>query len=328
MPITRRDFLKISFTAGGALLITSCTPELVPPPSPTAASIPPATFTATPEPIFQPNVYIRIAPDGNITLTIHRSEMGQGVRTSLAMILAEELDADWSSIHVEQMDAQSQLNQITSGSGSVMINYDPLRQAGATARALLVRAAAKQWGVSTEECKTENSMVTHTATGKRLRYGELVALTKDIKLEGEVKLKDPSEFKLIGTSVPRIDGPDLVTGKAIFGLDVRVPGMVYAVVARPPVQGAKLKGYDAAAAQAVRGVRQVIEVPSGVAIIAENSWSAMQGRAALNIQWADSSLASLSSESIRQKMTDAVNKVVASEAPVKLKTIEAVYETP
>lgn len=328
MSITRRDFLKVSFTAGGALLIASCAPEMVPPPPLTAAPTSTLSPTPTAEPSFQPNVYIHIAPNGEITLTIHRSEMGQGVRTSLAMILAEELDADWSKIRVEQMDAQSQLNQITSGSGSVMINYDPLRQAGATARAILVQTAAKGWGVSPAECKTENSVVTHTATGKQLHYGELVAMTKDVKLDGEVKLKDPSEFKLIGTSIPRIDGPDLVTGKAIFGLDVRLPGMLFAVVARPPVSGAKLKSYDAAAAQAVRGVRQVIEVPSGVAVIAENSWSAMQGRNALNIQWDDGSLASLSSESIRQKMMDAVNKAVASEQPVKLKTLEAVYETP
>src|SRR5512133_2370690 len=167
MPIrvTRRDFLKVSFTAGGALLIGSwlegCAPEMVPAPSPTAALAP--TFTATPEPAFQPNVYIGIAPDGVITLTIHRSEMGQGVRTSLAMILAEELDADWSSIRVEQMDAQRDLNQITSGSGSVMINYDPLRQAGATARALLIQTAAGHWGVSAEECKAENSVIRHSA---------------------------------------------------------------------------------------------------------------------------------------------------------------------
>jgi isoquinoline 1-oxidoreductase beta subunit len=328
MSITRRDFLKISVTAGGALWIASCTPELVPPPSPTAAPLLTLTAAPTPEPSFEPNVYIRITPDGTITLTIHRSEMGQGVRTSLAMILAEELDADWSSIHVEQMDAQSQLNQITSGSGSVMINYDPLRQAGAAARALLVQTAAKQWEVSANECKTENSVVTHTATGKQLRYGELVALTKDVKLDSDVKLKDPSEFKLIGTSIPRIDGPELVTGKAIFGLDVRLPGMLFAVVARPPVQGAKLKSYDATAAQAVTGVQQVIEVPSGIAVVAENSWSAMQGRAALIIQWDEGSLASLSSESIHQKMSDAVNKAAAGEAPVELKTIDAVYETP
>src|SRR6185369_1235885 len=130
MSITRRDFLKVSFTAGGALVVASCAPEMVPPPSPTAAPTSTLSPTATAEPSFQPNVYIHITPDGEITLTIHRSEMGQGVRTSLAMILAEELDADWSRIRVEQMDAQSQLNQITSGSGSVMINYDPLRQAG------------------------------------------------------------------------------------------------------------------------------------------------------------------------------------------------------
>ena len=327
MTITRRDFLKVSFTAGGALLISSwlegCAPEMLPAPLPSPAP----TFTSTPVPAFQPNLNIRIDPDGTITFIIHRSEMGQGVRTTLAMILAEDLEADWSRIRIEQMDAQSELNQITSGSGSILINYDSLRRAGATARAILVQAAAREWGVPATECKAENSLVTHTATGKQLGYGELVGLANDVKLDSEVRLKDPADFKLIGTSVPQIDGPNMVTGKAIYGLDVRLPGVLFSVVARSPVPGGKLIGYDSAAAQAVRGVRQVIEIPSGVAVVAENSWAAIQGRAALNIQWDDGSLVSLSTESIRQRMVDMVDKAV-KEAPAELTTIEAVYETP
>jgi isoquinoline 1-oxidoreductase subunit beta len=328
MTVTRRDFLKVSFTAGGASLVASwlegCAPEMIPAPLATPVSTP----TSAPQPPFQPNLHIRIAPDGAISLIIHRSEMGQGVRTSLAMILAEELDADWSAIRVEQMDAQRELNQVTSGSGSVIINYDALRQAGATARALLIQAAAQSWGVSADECNAENSLVTHTASGKQLGYGELVSVAKDLKLDEHVTLKNPADFKLIGTSLPRVDEVNIVTGKAVYGLDVRLPGMLFTTVARPPVQGAKLVSYNAAAAQAVRGVRQVIEAPSGVAVVAENSWAAMQGRAALNIQWEAGSLVSLSSESIRQKMMEAVNKAAANEAPVDLTTLEAIYETP
>src|SRR5690349_15249164 len=174
---TRRDFLKVSFTAVGALLIGSIL-DACAPPAPTETAVPRllTTDTATPVPEtpFQPNLYLRIDPDGTVTLNIHRSEMGQGVRTALAMILAEELDADWSNMRVEQMDAVSELNQITSGSGSIAINYTPLREAGATGRAILVNAAAQTWGVSPEECKTVQGKVIHPASGRQLGYGELV----------------------------------------------------------------------------------------------------------------------------------------------------------
>ena len=154
--LTRRDFLKVSFTAGGALLVGSFLDACAPPaPTEIPTRVPTSTATPIPEVPFQPNLFIRIDPDGTVTLNIHRSEMGQGVRTALAMILAEELEADWSKIRVEQMDAVKDLNQITSGSGSIAINYTPLREAGATARAIPVDAGAQLWGVSPEECKAE-----------------------------------------------------------------------------------------------------------------------------------------------------------------------------
>src|SRR5690349_8684326 len=319
---TRRDFLKVSFTAGGALLIGSFL-DACAPPAPTQAptSVPTNTATAVPQTPFQPNLFIRIDPDGTVTLNIHRSEMGQGVRTSLAMILAEELEADWSLVRVEQMDAVSDLNQITSGSGSIAINYIPLREAGATGRAILLNAAAQTWGVAPQECKAEQGKVIHTSSGRQLGYGELVRSARDLKPNTEVQLKDPKDFRLIGTSVPRIDDPEIVTGKAIYGLDVRLPGMLYATVARCPTLGGKLVKYDSTQAEAVAGVRAVVKVSSGVAVVAEDTWSSIQGRAALKITWDEGSQADLSSESIRQKMADTISKAVVKEPPTTLKTI-------
>jgi len=328
--ITRRDFLKVSFTAGGALLVGSFLDACTPPAPAITPTLPPtATNTAIPESPLQPNLFIRIDPNGTVTFIIHRSEMGQGVRTALAMILAEELEADWSRVRVEQMDAVAELNQITSGSGSIAINYDALREAGAAVRALLVNAAAQIWNIAPEECKANQGKVIHAASGKQLDYGELIHKAKDLKLEDvDVQLKDPKEFRLIGTSVPRIDDPDIVTGKAIYGLDVRLPGMLFATVARSPAPGGKLVKYDSAQAESVAGVRRVVKVSSGIAVVAENTWSAIQGRAALNITWDEGSASTLSTESIHQKMVETINKAIAKESPTTLKTIEAIYETP
>lgn len=337
---TRRSFLKVSITAGGGLLIgsyvTGCatdtpTPEptIVPPrttPVPTAAP----TATPVPEPPFQPNLFIRIDPDGQVTLTIHRSEMGQGVRTALAMILAEELEADWQTLRIEQALANNKLpSQITGGSGSIADNYADLRNAGATARELLIAAAAQTWNVNAADCKAENGFVTHAASGNKLGYGELVKTAKDIKLQSLPQTKDRTNFKLIGTSVPRIDGPDIVTGKAVYGLDVRIPNMLYAVVARCPVPGGKVASYDDAQAKAVTGVKAVVQVPSGVAVLAENTWAAIQGRAALQVTWDEGDNAVFSSESIRQQLKDSTDNVIAKELVEEgLTTLEAVYETP
>ena len=324
---TRRDFLKVTFVAGGSLLLASCVPAL---PTEILTPIQTATATSTPLPEvpFQPNLFIRIDPDGMVTLTIHRSEMGQGVRTALAMLLAEELEADWKTIRVQQMDASQGVNQITSGSGSILINYHPLRQAGATARGILVNAAAQFWSIPPEECKAENGEVVRADSGERIGYGKLVGIASDLKLKSTAALKDPREFRFIGTSVPRIDEPEIVTGKAIYGLDVRVPNMSFAVVARSPVVGGKLLTYDASQAEAVTGVRGVVEVPSGVAVVAENTWAAIQGRSALKITWEEGSNARLSSEFIHDSLAAKIKDAIAAEPAAPLKTIEAVYETP
>src|SRR6185369_15591471 len=219
-----------SFTAGGALLVGTYLDACAPAES--ADVLPVVTSTLNPQGSYQPNLYIKIDPNNTVTLFIHRSEMGQGVRTSLAMILAEELDADWSSVRVEQMDATSEVNQITSGSGSILINYAPLRQAGSVAREILISAAAQHWGIEKEDCKAEAGSVIRISTGDRREYGQLVDLAREMNQHPIPRLKNPQDFKFIGTSVKRIDEPNIVTGKAIYGLDARVPNMKFAVVAR------------------------------------------------------------------------------------------------
>ena len=325
--LNRRDFLKLTYAASGSLLLAACAPAI-----PTEILTPTQAATATSTPVpdvpFQPNLFIRIDPDGAVTLTIHRSEMGQGVRTSLAMILAEELEADWKAIRVQQMDASKGVNQITSGSGSIMINYDSLRKAGAAVREILVNAAAQFWGIPLGACKAENGEVIRTDNGERIGYGKLVGIASNLEINSMPTLKDPKDFRLIGTSVPRIDEPDIVTGKAIYGLDVRLPNMLFAVVARSPIIGGKLLTYESSEAQAVMGVRGVIEVPSGVAVIAENTWAALQGRSALKITWEEGKNAGLSSEAIHQELADKIKTALVKEPETPLKTIEAVYETP
>jgi isoquinoline 1-oxidoreductase beta subunit len=339
-PLTRRAFLQLSLTTGGSLLIAACAAP-APRPGPTASAAPTATQPRTPTPAptavptslppFQANLFIQIDLDGAVSLTVHRSEMGQGVRTALAMILADELEADWSTVRILQAPASSHFgSQTTSGSGTIAGSYDALRQAGAAARELLVAAAAGTWGVAPADCQARSGAVLHPATGRRLGYGELVPAARALPLPTDPALKDPKEFRLIGMAVPRVDGPAIVTGRATFGLDVRLPGMLFAAVARCPVPGGTLAGYDASAAQSVPGVRKVVKVPSGVAVVAENTWAAFQGRAALRVTWTEGSHAALSSDSIHQTLVDAMTQALkgAGDEPQGLTTLDAVYETP
>jgi isoquinoline 1-oxidoreductase beta subunit len=182
--------------------------------------------------------------------------------------------------------------------------------------------------VAPEECKADRGKILHTASNRQISYGEVISTAKEIKGYVEAKLKDPKDFRIIGTSVPRIDEPDIVTGKAIYGLDARLPNMLFATVARSPVPGGKLSDYDGSQAKSVAGVKQIVKISNGVAVIAENSWSAIQGRLALKVNWDEGSQADLSTEAIRQEMVDTINQAIAKEAPTKLKTIKATYETP
>ena len=296
---SRRDFLKTSALAGGGLLI--------------GFTLPGASRLAQAASIFSPNAYLRIGSDNQITVICGLSEMGQGVHTAIPMLVAEELDADWSKIKVEQAEADPAFNnpifgmQATGGSTSVRGHWEPMRKAGAAARAMLVAAAAAKWKTDPADCRTEKCMVVHKS-GKKLSYGQLADAAAKQAVPAEVKLKNAKEFKILGTAAKRLDTPAKVNGTAKFGLDVRLPGMLTAVMARPPVPGGKLVSVDDSKAKAIPGVRQVVQIPSGVAVLAEGFWAAKQGRDALQIKWEDGANAALSSAGVSRMLAEGAAK--------------------
>ena len=238
--------------------------------------------------VFAPNAFIKLAPDGTATVTITRSDMGQGVRTSLAMLVAEEMDLDWNKVVVIQATADPKLfgGQGTGGSGSIRGLNQQMRKLGAGARHMLIAAAAKDWGVDPSTCHTERGHVI-SATGKSVAYADLTALasTQIIPTDDQVKLKDPANFTIVGKPTLRVDNPAVVTGQAIYGLDVKVDNMAYAVIARPPGFGAKLKAVDDTEARKVPGVIDIIRLNGVVAVIAKHTWAAISGRDALKLDW-------------------------------------------
>ena len=246
---------------------------------------------------FKPNAFVRIGADESVTVIANHSEMGQGIYTGLAMIVAEELDADWSKVRVEAAPADPIYNhtlygaQITGGSTSTWTEWERLRKAGASARAMLVAAAAEMWGVAPDRAAHATATSSTNASGRRLSYGKLVDRASRLSPPKDVALKDPKDFKLIGKPTKRLDTPSKVDGTAVFGLDVTVPGMLVALVARPPVFGGKAKSIDDAAAKAVPGVRHVVEIDRGVAVVADGFWAAKKGREALRVTWDEGPLA-------------------------------------
>jgi isoquinoline 1-oxidoreductase beta subunit len=294
--LSRRDFLRAGAAAGAGLTLAVTLPSCAGEPEPPAG------------PPFAPNAWVRVAPDGSVTLVVARSEMGQGVYTALPMLLAEELDVPWTSVRVEQAGAAKEYYHpqfgamATGGSTSVASSWIPLREAGARARAMLVSAAAAEWAVDRSECRTENGMVSHPATKRRLKYGELVARASALPVPEKVTLKDPKEFKLIGTSAPRRDLSDKVQGKAVFGVDVRAPGLLVGVVARSPVFGGSPSSFDEAAALAIPGVKKVVRISSGIAVLADGYWAASKGREVLKVSWSDGPAVRLSSDGMRNEM--------------------------
>src|SRR6202790_2173264 len=250
-----------------------------------------------------PLAFVAIGTDGTVTITCHRQEMGQGVRTSLPMVVADELEADWSHVRVRQAQADGVKfgNQDTDGSRSVRHFFEPMRRCGAAARTMLEQAAAAQWSVPLAEVAAINHEVVHRPTNRKLGYGALTiaASRLTVPARDKLRLKTPAQFRYIGKGeVKIIDGPDLVTGRGMYGIDTRLDGMLYAVVARPAVYGGRVVSHDASEALKVPGVVRVVEIPGtpppsefqplgGVAVIATNTWAAIQGRNALKIQWED-----------------------------------------
>lgn len=249
------------------------------------------------------NAWIRIAPDDSVTLFVSESEMGQGVLTSLPMILAEELDADWTKVRSAHALADPRYgNQGTGGSSSVRGDYADLRTAGAAARQMLLAAGAAAWGVPAAECRTEPNVVVHAASGRRASYGSLAAKAATLTPPADPPLKDPKEFRIIGTPARRLDTPAKSTGKAMFGIDVKRPDMLIAQVVHCPVFGGKPAGFDASRALQVPGVRHVVRIPTGIAVVADHFWAAKQGRDALSVEWDTGPGADLSSAAISARL--------------------------
>ncbi len=286
---------------------------------------------------FEPNAFLSIDTDGRVTIFVAKSEMGQGVRTALPMVVADELEADWAQVHVEQALAEAKYGRMgTGGSSSVRNSYLPLRQAGAAAREMLVAAAATRWGVEASACRAERGAVLHGASGRRLGYGELVAEAATLPVPAQPKLKEPSQFRYIGTPMPRVDIPAKVNGSAVFGIDVRVPNMLVATLVRCPVVGGKVAKVDAAAARAVPGVRQVVPLEASVAVVADATWAALRGRQALVVSWEEGPHAGLSQDSIWRELhraAEAPAAIARKQGDVRLalsggRTLEATYQAP
>jgi isoquinoline 1-oxidoreductase beta subunit len=258
-------------------------------------------------PSFWLNPYLRIGTEGRVIIVVGKSEMGQGVYASLPMLVAEELEVEWSKVSVEAAPVGPEYYhalwgiQATGGSTSVLSEWDRLRQAGAAARIMLVQAAAETWKVDPKSCRAEKNLVIHQPSGRQLSYGELAEKASQMKPPQKMSLKQPKEFKVIGKPMNRLDTREKTSGEAVFGIDAKVPGMLTAVIARPPVFGGAIRSFNAEKAKAVHGVREVIQVDSGVAVVGDDFWSAKLGRDALEITWDEGVNARLSTEGMREQ---------------------------
>jgi isoquinoline 1-oxidoreductase beta subunit len=326
---TRREFLQAS-AAASSLTIGFALPQ-----SGRAA-------TAAAPTAFTPNAYLRITPDDRVTVICGSAEMGQGVLTAIPMLVAEELDADWKKVGVEQAPVDKAYAnpmfgmQATGGSTTVRAHWEPMRKAGAAAREMLVAAAAAQWKVGTDECRTEAGQVIHKS-GKKLSYGKLVDAAATMPVPTAPTLKAPKDFRILGKPTRRLDTAAKINGTAKFGIDAQLPGMLVAVMARAPQPGAKPTSVNDTKAKAVKGVQQVITLPSGVAVLATGYWAAKQGRDALEINWDLGKLANLNSAAVSDMLRDGANNADAVAKDVgNLKdaaansatTLDAIYEAP
>jgi isoquinoline 1-oxidoreductase beta subunit len=336
--IDRRDFLRVGLGAGGALIVVFGIPTIaqhvdLSVSEPTAAD---ASFT--------PDAFVRIARNGKVTLVMPQVEMGQGTYTAMPMLIAEELEVDLSHVQIEHAPPDDKLYanplsgfQMTGGSKSVRGFWEPLRRAGATARTMLVTAAAQAWSVETGSCQATSGVVIHSPTGRKLAYGALVEAAAKLPVPADVALKQAKDFKLIGRSVKRLDTPEKVNGKAMFGIDVQVPGMKIATVAACPVFGGKLARVDDSKTRAVNGVRQVVQLDNAVAVVADHMGAARKGLAALEITWDEGANAHLSTADLVVQLHDASKKpgVVAKhegDVPKAMadatRIFEAIYQLP
>ncbi len=293
-PLSRREFVAAGVAAGAGLVVGFYLPH----------------GGHSEKDSFSPNAYLRIAPDNKITIVVARSEMGQGVRTALPMILAEELEADWKQIEIEQAGASTLFgDQTTGGSASIRTTWDPMRKAGAAAREMLISAAAVTWGVPRSTCTAESSHIKHAATNRSLRYGELVAKASTLPIPTDVPLKQSKDYKIVGQRLARVDSPAKVKGEAVFGIDFRLPGMKYAVLSRCPTIGGKMTGFDDKESKKISGVTYVGKIgDSAVAVVADSVWGAMEGRRVLNVTWDDGPNKNLNNAAITASLNQAASK--------------------
>lgn len=324
----RRSFLKASLAGGGGLMLSF---------SWLAACSPSEASKAMPSAWFDLNAYLSIADNGEVTIMSPNPEVGQNVKTSMPMIIAEELDVKWEDVIVKQapLNSESFTRQVAGGSQSIRQGWQSLRMAGATAREMLKNAAAKQWNVSAADCTTADGFVLHGSD--KLSYGEVATMAAGMEVPEEVKLKDPSSYKIIGTDRGNVDIDGIITGKPLFGFDTKKEGMQYAVVLRPPAFGLKLKSFDDAEARKVNGVNDVLQFGNKVAVLGSNTWAAMKGQRALKAEWEKDTM--LESTSYHDKTMRAMLDKKASEPKrsdgnaraqfaTADKVFEKVYEAP
>jgi len=330
MTVTRRLFLKTTAVAGGGLMIGGFVPGLM--------------RDASAAGVFEPNVWVKITADGKARIMLSMLEMGQGVMTAMPMLLAEELDVDWNHVTTEWVGADVRYgnpnfggSQTTAGSNSTRGMWKLLREAGAGARTMLVAAAAKDWGVPESSLTTDNGVVIHQPSNRRATYGSLVDKAAALPVPKTVILKDPKAFKLLGKDVPRLDIPNKVNGTAGFGVDVKLPGLLVARVVRCPVFGGKVASFNADKAKAVPGVKHVVQIANGIAVVADGYWAASNGVKALQVSWDEGPLATLTSADITRKYAELAQKPGVSArkdgdfdaAYAKgAKTFERVFEAP
>jgi isoquinoline 1-oxidoreductase beta subunit len=319
-PLSRREFVAAGVAAGAGLVIGFYLPHK----------------GGSQAEVFSPNAYLRITPDNRVAIVVARSEMGQGVRTALPMILAEELEADWKQIEIEQAGASTLFgDQTTGGSASIRTTWDPMRKAGAAAREMLISAAALNWGVPRSSCTAESGRIKHAASNRSFTYGELAGKAATLPIPTDVVLKQSKDYKIVGQRLPRVDSPSKVKGEAVFGIDYRLPGMKLAVLSRCPVIGGKVSGFDDKDSKKIAGVSFVGKInDSAVAVVADSVWGAMEGRRLLNVTWDEGPNKDLNTAAVTDSLKQAGSKKAAglylAGDPAKAggRRISAEYELP
>src|SRR5215510_1615508 len=336
--ISRRQFLISTAAVSGALVLGFRIP------SDAAANIAPKPWTPPVEGGQEVNAWLVIGSDDTVIIRVAQSEMGQGVFTSMPMLVAEELECDWKKVRAEYASANRSLRQNrvyqrmgTGGSRAVRASREYLQQAGASARARLIAAAAQQWGVPASECKAENGTVVHTASGRKVNYGAVAAAAAGVKLDAEPAIKKPEQYTLLGKPQYRLDVPPKVNGTATFGIDVRLPDILYASVMTCPVFGGTLKSYNFDAIKNMPGVKAAVEIPNGIAVVADSFWRAKTALEVMPIEWDLGAHANVNSADLQKLFRAGLDKegVVANEKGDALtalksaaKVVEADYEVP